>query len=643
MCGIAGFTTRDTRGIPDEVVNRAIRLLRHRGPDDYGFLSCRDHVSYLGRDVTKQVAGARLLLVHRRLSILDLSESGWQPMQSPDGRYTIVYNGEIYNYLELRSELRHSGWRFRGNSDTEVLLAAFATWKEAALPRLVGMFAFAVLDSVEHTLFLARDFFGIKPLYYVNAEVGVGFASEIKVLLDCLEIKRQINPGRLYDFLRYGMSDFGGETMLRSVRQLPPAHWMRIDLRTQAVREPVCYWALPEERTNDVSFDEAATEVRARFLNNVELHLRSDVPVGAALSGGIDSSAIVAAMRHVGGRRLDLRTFSYIPSDTKTSEERWIDVVGRASDATMHKIRPEEDALAGDLRRVMHFHDEPLGGMSAIAQNHVFQEARREGVKVMLDGQGADEVLGGYHLFLGARIATLIRHGHWGQAARLLAKCSQLPDCSHLGMTAQTLSCLLPPSLQAPLRRLIRRDLEPSWINRNWFRAFDVSPKVRTYTNQRDVLHAQLCRAMTTGLPRLLRFEDRNSMNHSIESRVPFLTPAFVTFLFTLPEHYIISPDGVSKSVFRAAMRGLVPDTILDRQDKAGYPTPGRRWLEAVSPWVEQTLNRENASCIPALCLREVRREWNLMTSGKRQFNLSVWRSLNLISWSADFNIQFSQ
>jgi len=271
MCGIAGFLGNALSGVAESTV--PLRTLAHRGPDDSGWVAHRTDSAHSGPG----------LLLHRRLSILDLTKAGHQPMASADGGLTLVFNGEIYNYRELRDELACLGCAFRTQTDTEVLLQAYATWGAACLRRLIGMFAFAIRDERRRVLFLARDFFGMKPLYYTRSVGGVdfAFASEIKALLDWLPIQRTVQPQRLYEYLRFGRTDHSSATMWREIQQVPAAHSMEVSLDRSVVGEPVRYWNLPEDGPIDISFDEATRLVREKFLNNVRLHLRSDVPVGA--------------------------------------------------------------------------------------------------------------------------------------------------------------------------------------------------------------------------------------------------------------------------------------------------------------------------------------------------------------------------
>jgi asparagine synthase (glutamine-hydrolysing) len=319
MCGIAGIVCSPELELPRDWPAVPLRTLSHRGPDDQGWLAFTPEKTRLGRGDMAPDGATRAVLLHRRLSILDQSAAGWQPMTTADGQVHIVFNGEIYNYLELRQELAREGCTFRSQSDTEVLLQALRCWGPSALRRLVGMFALAVLDRQQRILFLARDFFGIKPLYYVQTAQTFAFASEIKVLLELPGVRRAVDPQRLYEYLLFGRTDHGGNTLLSDVRQLPAGCFLEVPLDRPAAGQPSRYWTLDLSDRLDLSFDEAARRLRELFLESVRLHLRSDVAVGAALSGGIDSSAIVAAMR-LAAPRADLHVFSYVADDPVLGE-----------------------------------------------------------------------------------------------------------------------------------------------------------------------------------------------------------------------------------------------------------------------------------------------------------------------------------
>ncbi len=656
MCGFLGIRHYDDKPIDLRVLVRSADRIRHRGPDDEGYL-----LADLGAATAVSLAGADtepslnlqpidsfsgkfdMAWGFRRLAILDPSPAGHQPMSTQDGRYHIVFNGEIYNYLELRAEMEDMGHHFRSRSDTEVLLAACAHWGKEALNRLVGMFAFCLLDMKKRTLLLVRDFFGIKPLYYTCWNGGFAFASEIKALVELPQVRRTINPGPLYDYLRFGITDYGSETMLENIRQVPAAHYIEISLDRPGDIKPVRYWRADTGETAQISFEAAAGRMRELFLQNVSLHLRSDVSVGAALSGGIDSSAIVMAMRRLMGNSLDLHTFSYIAEDATISEEKWVDLVGRAAGATVHKVRPRPAELVDDLDHLIFMQDQPFSSTSMYAQQRVFRLAHEAGIKVMLDGQGADELLGGYIYFAGARITSLVRQGRWLEAARLARQSARMPGPEGgLRVLWYTGAFLLPPALQGLAKRLIREDLNPPWLNGEWFARQGVTPRSPFRSRSREALREQLRFAVEeNNLPKLLRFEDRNSMAFSIESRVPFLTPAFANFAMSLPEEYLIAPDGTRKSVFREAMRGIVPETVLARKDKIGFTTPERSWLSALQQWIKGVLNNATATRIPAFNLPALKKEYESVQAGHRRFDRRVWRWVNLIRWAENFDVTF--
>jgi asparagine synthase (glutamine-hydrolysing) len=642
MCGIAGFVFRKGKTYQPPVA-AILDQLRHRGPDDLGYVVYSEGNTKVGRDWTGPGGDPEVIFLHRRLSILDLSEAGSQPMGTRDGRYFITFNGEIYNYVELRLELEQRGYVFESHSDTEVLLAAYVTWGSEALCKLVGMFAFAILDTVQRTVFLARDFFGIKPLYYAFAANSLVFGSELKTLLEVGAVSRQVNANRLFSYLRRGLSDFGAETLLADVLQLPPAHCLEIALDRNWESRPVCYWQpTARQRRDDISFEQAAEQLRALFLKSVAFHLRSDVPIGAALSGGIDSSSVVMAMRHL-EQHIDLHAFSYVADEKELNEEKWVDIIGHAARAQVHKVRSTAAELVADFDQLNYVQDVPSASTSLYAQYSVFRTAQQAGIRVVLDGQGADEMLGGYTYFRGARLASLVRQKRWQEAADFVCSACRWPGSSVSALLQDTADHLIPVLAQAPLRKLVGRDFVPSWLNLSWFHRKGVVPhRNRQGYSSTYVLREKLERELAEHLPSLLRYEDRNSMAFSIESRVPFLTPELVNFVLSLPEPYIIAHDGTSKAVFRRAMRGIVPDSILDRRDKIGFATPERTWLSAASPWIQEQFDTDVAAEIPAFHLDVLSRNWQEMKRGRSPFSFAVWRCLSVIAWTKRFQIQYA-
>jgi len=393
----------------------------------------------------------------------------------------------------------------------------------------------------------------------------------------------------------------------------------------------------------EISFGESATRLREMFLESVQMHLRSDVPVGTALSRGIDSSSIVCAMRYL-EPQADIRAFSFVPiEDQSVNEEQWVDQIVRHGCAHAHKVRPRPEDIVDGLDDLIYAQDEPFGSTSVYAQFRVFRLAKEHGIKVMPDGQGADELLAGYPTYYATRLLSLVRQGEYAKALRFSEKARKAPASrGTVFVLKRLLGHLIPGFVQPLARRVAGEDLLPAWMRACWFRERGMNPGPLWQSLAEEALKEHLLDTLTrTSLPALLRYEDRNSMWHSIESRVPFLTPAIGKIRVRFTREYILSSDGTTKAVFRAAMRGIVPDAILDRRDKIGFQTPERQWLAALRPWVEQVLASEVAQSIPALNVDAARQEWEAMLQGKRPFDWRFWRWVNLIRWTERFGVGY--
>jgi asparagine synthase (glutamine-hydrolysing) len=654
MCGIFGIVNRTNLGVDLSVARRAVELLRHRGPDDEGYLLIDSRaaraVACQGPDTAEGLSlpdladqdGAHYDLVfgHRRLSIIDVSIRGHQPMASRDGRLWLVFNGEVYNYIELRRELEKEGVGFDTATDTEVVLAAYQRWGASCLSRFVGMFACAIYDMNKRELFLARDFFGIKPLYYASMNGRFVFASEIPPLLELPGITREVNPQALYEYLRFGITDGAAETLFADIRELPPAHYATLPLDSPFGPSPRCYWRIDLSRRARISPPEAAAQLRDLLAQSVRLHMRSDVPLGTCLSGGLDSTAILMNMSTKLDRGQQLHGFSFITDDPVLSEDRYVDVARQAARAVCHKVNPLPDELAQDLPRLIRVQQLPFSSTSIYAQYRVFQLARQQGMKVMLDGQGSDELFAGYLSFLGSRLAGLMASGRLLAAARVLRQFPQNMRQHFVRLLLTAAGRLLPEGLVPFFRRVAQEPLWPPWLNQRWFQDRGVVAREHARGKGRDALREDLLLSvMRVSLPQLLRYEDRNSMCHSIESRVPFCVPSLAEFAFSLPDDLLVSPTGDTKVVLKAAMRGLVPDTIIQRE-KVGFGTPERQWLAAIRPYVETTVSRIQAAGLPFLCdeTRVVRRA--LASDGR--WPTHAWRIFNTCVWAQSFDVNCS-
>lgn len=624
MCGLAGLIATECR-VRTSDLERMAGAIAHRGPDDHGqVLWRRGHIPSRGRTLPEE--RGNIGMAHRRLSIVDLSETGWQPMATPDGRFHIVFNGEIYNFEALRSQLERDGDTFVSTSDTEVLLKGLARHGRSFLDRLNGMYAFALLDAQEGSVLLARDPFGIKPLYYTRRPGRFAFASEIKALLQLDWVGRRSNPERVRRYLAFGDCGDSTSTFFADIAQMPPGTWMTVD-SDGVIRETGVYWRPPTKRDLHIGFDEAAAELQRKLLDSVTLHRRADVPVAALLSGGIDSSGLVGALRRVAGSDATIDTFTFATDDPHVGEYHWAELMSATARTRMHVDRPTPEDMAACLDQLVEGQDEPFGSASIFAQSRVFSLVARSGIKVVLDGQGADELFAGYLPHLAARLAGLIRRGDLGQALAF-SKAACRP-----GLIRHVLSGLAPSGLAQPLlRRWYAHRLASCGLRRDWFDTHcpGASPTpLGGWKSLSDALYDDLTQS---NLPSLLRYEDRSSMAWSVESRVPFLTKDIADFAFRLPEQHLIGRNGATKHVLRAALRGLVPDAILDRRDKIGFQAPQARWLEAVKPWLHATLTCDVARTLPMLDCPAL---LNHQPAAGWVAGGATWRAVNLIRWTA--------
>jgi len=635
MCGV--ITLLHDNAACEAHIGALSDKLAHRGPDDHAWLAWSGTAFTSGRE--EPVARGKVIMGHRRLSIIDLSTDGRQPMASADGKLHIAYNGEVYNYRELRMELESLGHGFRTRTDTEVILAALSQWGLGVVRRFKGMFAFTLLDVQRRKLYAVRDHFGIKPMFYCRFANGLAFASEIPPLLELPGVQRKLNAQAAYDYLQFGNTAHNQDTMFAGIRQLPPASILEVDTDTLTYADPERFWQLGLEENDCGGYGKAVVRIRDLFLENIRLHLRSDVPIGSALSGGIDSSAIVCAIREL-EPRADIRTFSYIASGA-LSEEPWVDMINSRVGAMSVKVRPDIEDMLRDLDDLIAIQGEPVGNTSIYAQYCVFQAASQHGIKVMLDGQGADEMLAGYVGYQGSFLAELVKQKRFLAALGFLRKSSRWQGRSMSLILQLASRQLLPPVWQALGRRAIGKALAPDWMNSAWFRDRSVrfSPPNLQSADVHCLRQSLIDTLQKTTLPALLRYEDRNSMRFSVESRVPFLTYDFAELVIGLPAEYLIDKTGRSKNIFRQAMQGIVPDQVLDRRDKIGFATPENIWASKLQTQSAEMIRDTrfgklfNPDKLPAHI------EYLVRNVKKRDFRM--WRLINLWKWVKLFDVEY--
>ena len=568
MCGIAGIVAAPDRRI-DDALDRMVGCVRHRGPDGDGV--------WVGPVGQRQVA-----LGQTRLAILDLSEAGRQPMWTEDGTHALIYNGEVYNYLELRAELAARGHTFRSGCDTEVVLEALVAWGPAALERLNGMWGLAFLDRRAGTLLLARDRMGVKPLYlHRDASGTLWFGSEVKSILLGTCARFGVNPIVAERYLQQQQLDAQPETFFQGISELPAGSHVTLDLRRDdgEVPQPVRWWELPLEDRVTGGERERIELVRELFHDSVRLRLRSDVPVGVLLSGGVDSSSIAVAMQRALGPRADLHALAAVSDDPAYSEDRHIDLMTAHLGCPAHKIRVPSDpaVLARHLEHAIYHADEPLGGLSPVAHYLVMQRARELGITVLLTGQGADELLCGYLKYLGFQLEWLARRGRVLAATRLLA-----------GFARR--GTVLRQFRLADARRYLPSRFHIPAVDIRGPRLRTGAPPLPLGLGHLGLVGRQAEDLRRFSVPALLHNEDRMSMAHSREMRVPFLDYRLVSLLLPMAPEWKLR-DGWTKWIFRRAMAPDLPAAIAWRKDKQGFITPEDRWVAGeLRPWIEARL-----------------------------------------------------
>lgn len=546
----------------------------HRGPDDWGFsgfvpvnANCAAHRSWRS-SAERWIAGNyQVGLGSRRLSILDVSQAGRQPMNLSGSGLWIVFNGEIYNYLELRAELA-STHRFSTGTDTEVLLAAYEEWGPDCLTHMNGMFAFAIWDASAMRLFMARDRLGEKPFYFYRSANQFVFASEIKQLLDVPDFDREVDRSALADFFLMSVQDHDERTFFKNVKQLPPAHWMSLDVPTGALYGPIRYW-MPEiaddlDRSHDRHFQQSLT---ATLEESIRLRLRSDVPVGICLSGGLDSATISSIAVPQGSA-------SFLSAYTMGFPGHVEDERGLARRTAQHVgIRPVESSfdateLWGELDQFVYFQDGPAGGASIFASWKLFQAARADGATVLLNGQGCDELLAGYSKFFFFWWRILLARK---SLPRLVTSLTQyIIRNGFIHWNFSNARRYLPRSLQARVKGIKQFALPD--FRKEAATDLDIGPG--------QSLNYRLWKDLSAfSLPCLLHWEDRNSMAARTEARLPFLDHRLVEAVLKTSV-YTKLRDGFTKHSLREAMSRRLPHEVCWQKVKRGFETPARQWFK---------------------------------------------------------------
>lgn len=648
---------------------RMTEIVRHRGPDDEGYMVV-EHPEEVpiclgGNDTPESVCysdtkfrpvkhikecgiiRAFLGFGHRRLSIIDLSPLGHLPMCDNKKRYWITYNGEIYNYIELKEELQKSGYHFTTKTDTEVILAAYDKWGSDCQHRFIGMWAFAIYDSENATLFLSRDRFGIKPLYYwFLPGGGFCFASEIKQFTNVSGWESNINGQRASDYLLHSLTDHSDETMFRGVFQLLPGHFI---LKCIEKFRPDASGRMESGKWYDLrinesvlSFEESAAMFKDLFIDSVSMQLRADVTVGSALSGGLDSSSIVCVVDQIlqkKGNNSVQKTFSSESHDPKYSEKEWMDAVINNTNVEAHFVYPDYKRLDELTPSILWHQDEPYQYQVIYMAYHVYELARKHKVTVMLNGHGSDEYISAYGDFRRLLWKQYARQMRYSDLRREFAYRKNISQFNRLAIYMDPLSGWMPAGLKHWLvrhkqtHRELAKIINHKKLNAAYFHDGIIYPYGAATVPQ--IIRNMLFHGPS---PRYLRYEDRNSMAHSVEARVPFLDHRLVELCASMPVSRLYAP-GESKRLLVHAMQDILPSKILKRNCKQGFITPEKRWvMKDHTTWFREKLGAAIAAT-DGVIKPESLAYYDKLSSGKIPFDYGYLRIILFAEWVKLFGV----
>ena len=588
MCGIAGIISVDTQEITKERIKKMTDVIAHRGPDGEGHWISDNRKVGFG---------------HRRLSIIDLSHEADQPMHYA-GRYTIVFNGEIYNYIELKEQLVMQGYTFNTTSDTEVLMALYDRDKENCLKLLDGMFSFAILDQQEQSVFCARDRFGEKPFFFAF-EKGkyFVFGSEMKELW-AAGIEKKINNRMLYNYLLQNSLEDPedlSETFYQHCTRLPHSHYLKISLADLSINIHKYYDLDWRVQNNSITQEEASAQFRQLFYTSIQRRLRSDVAVGSSLSGGLDSSLVVTVIDELlKGTAQIQKTFSAIFPGFERDESHYMKMVIEKTNVQPHFVIPDDQGMIANLDKLFFHQEEPFGSASIYVQYRIMELAKENHVTVLLDGQGADEILAGYHRYYSAYFNELSGQNKNKLKEEIefyksLHESNDINGIQQRGLVQRLQESI--PFAVGPLKKIYRvfNPIKASEIFNPDFRAEFGKNIYKSIPTPRSLNEMLYNSTFKSGLQELLRYADRNSMAHGREVRLPFLSHELVEFIFSLPSHFKIK-QGWTKWIMRQSFQWELPQQIAWRKDKIGYEPPQKDWMN--HPAFIEKIGQANTSLI---------------------------------------------
>jgi asparagine synthase (glutamine-hydrolysing) len=600
MCGIAGIINFSDSPVNEKIIREMVDVIHHRGPDGNGF--------YFHKNVC---------LGHARLSIIDLSDAGAQPMHFKD-KYVITYNGEVYNYIEIREELKSLGYNFMSSSDTEVILAAYDQWGEECVNRFNGMWAFAIHDKTRDIVFCSRDRFGIKPFYFYHDKDKFVFGSEIKQLLGFLK-KKTVNKKILMDYLVLSLEDHNEETFFQGINKLLPSHNLVIDNKTNNITLKRYYKVKIDPSVAELGEAESIALWQSEFERSISYRLRSDVKVGTCLSGGLDSSSVAAVASEIyqasSGSKFSAITAE--SEDEKNNESDYAKAVVEKCNLEWHTVKPNIADFQKTVDDVIRVQEEPFGGPSIIMQYFVLKKAKEISSTVLLDGQGGDETLLGYERYYPAYLLSL-------PFKNKIFEFFNSAKNSKLSKKSLLLYIFYFTNSKVRIRRQLKRH---SFIKQEYLKLIDTNLIEELSSAYSDIHKLQLLELERTQLPHLLKYEDRNSMVHSIETRLPFLDYKLVELSLSINNKFKIK-EGWTKYILRKATEGKLPETISWRKNKFGFEAPTTIWLKDRAPFLKVI---EESKILRKILSQKI--------SGTVDLKM-FWKLYNIARWEKIYNVE---
>lgn len=604
MCGISGVLSLESN-VDIEKIIKMNDAVKHRGPNDEGYYiydksgldqiytgedSSKEAVELINKNINQsQFENPRLVLSHRRLSIIDLSVDGFQPMVNQNK--ILVYNGEIYNYIEIKQTLMDNGVLFKTNSDSEVLLKAYSYWGEDCVNYFDGMWSFAIWDKEENKLFCCRDRFGEKPFFYYFDGKTFIFGSEIKQILE-YGIKFEVNNIVLNRFIKFSLLDIDNETFFSNIYSLLPAHNLTIKVSDKIPELKIRkYYELATNNKNTIDFDFATQEIGKLLERSINYRLRSDVRVGSCLSGGLDSSSIVTlASKNISRANSNTKnfdTFTAVYDDSPDVDERYYsDIVVNQTEVRNHQTKPTAKILEEELDRLLWHQEQPIHSFSVFAGWMVMKEAKNQKVTVLLDGQGGDETLLGYSRLMSYFLFDQLKSYKLFNLIKSIVNQSAKTDMKIIRTIAELIYFNL-----GFIRNFRQKNRYKGLLKKNFNRQNRTDYKIKNLLTVKTLKSGQE-KDLNQLLTSLLRYEDRNAMAHSIETRLPFLSKEFVDFCYSTPGEILLK-NGWSKSTLRNYMSGKMSEIVTFRRRKLGFAIPEEKWMTELESSINKMLNEE--------------------------------------------------